>query len=396
MKKEDKPKVVKSHDVNIDKEYMQWLGELKARYRSAQAKAAVRINAEQLVFNWELGRDLVVKKAEQRWGAGVVEQVSLDLQAAFPESKGFSTTNLWYMKQWYLFYSEAAEKLQQAVGELPTQKLPQPVGELDKEKVPQAAGEIEEAGVPFPSIFAFIPWGHHREILSKSKSIEEAVFYILKTIAGNWSRDTLLNCIKADLYHTQGGAITNFSEQLPSPQSELAQAITKDTYDFGFVSLAEGYKEEALETELESQLTRFLLELGTGFAYLGRQKQIVVAGKSRKLDMLFFHIPLNCYVVVELKAVPFQPEFAGKLNFYVSAVDDLIKTPTQNPTIGLLICSNKDETEVQYAFRNLQTPIGVASYDNVQIKQIEAQLPSVEELKKRIRLLEEELAAKKR
>ena len=335
-------------------------------------------------------------KAEQRWGAGVVEQVSLDLQAAFPESKGFSTTNLWYMKQWYLFYSEAAEKLQQAVGELPTQKLPQPVGELDKEKVPQAAGEIEEAGVPFPSIFAFIPWGHHREILSKSKSIEEAVFYILKTIAGNWSRDTLLNCIKADLYHTQGGAITNFSEQLPSPQSELAQAITKDTYDFGFVSLAEGYKEEALETELESQLTRFLLELGTGFAYLGRQKQIVVAGKSRKLDMLFFHIPLNCYVVVELKAVPFQPEFAGKLNFYVSAVDDLIKTPTQNPTIGLLICSNKDETEVQYAFRNLQTPIGVASYDNVQIKQIEAQLPSVEELKKRIRLLEEELAAKKR
>ena len=396
MKKEDKPKVVKSHDVNIDKEYMQWLGELKARYRSAQAKAAVRINAEQLVFNWELGRDLVVKKAEQRWGAGVVEQVSLDLQAAFPESKGFSTTNLWYMKQWYLFYSEAAEKLQQAVGELPEQKLPQPVGELDKEKVPQAAGEIEEAGVPFPSIFAFIPWGHHREILSKSKTIEEAVFYILKTIAGNWSRDTLLNCIKADLYHTQGGAITNFSEQLPSPQSELAQAITKDTYDFGFVSLAEGYKEEALETELESQLTRFLLELGTGFAYLGRQKQIVVAGKTRKLDMLFFHIPLNCYVVVELKAVPFQPEFAGKLNFYVSAVDDLIKTPTQNPTIGLLICSNKDETEVQYAFRNLQTPIGVASYDNVQIKQIEAQLPSVEELKKRIRLLEEELAAKKR
>ena len=396
MKKEDKPKVVKSHDVNIDKEYMQWLGELKARYRSAQAKAAVRINAEQLVFNWELGRDLVVKKAEQRWGAGVVEQVSLDLQAAFPESKGFSTTNLWYMKQWYLFYSEAAEKLQQAVGELPKQKLPQPVGELDKEKVPQAAGEIEEAGVPFPSIFAFIPWGHHREILSKSKTIEEAVFYILKTIAGNWSRDTLLNCIKADLYHTQGGAITNFSEQLPSPQSELAQAITKDTYDFGFVSLAEGYKEEALETELESQLTRFLLELGTGFAYLGRQKQIVVAGKTRKLDMLFFHIPLNCYVVVELKAVPFQPEFAGKLNFYVSAVDDLIKTPTQNPTIGLLICSNKDETEVQYAFRNLQTPIGVASYDNVQIKQIEAQLPSVEELKKRIRLLEEELAAKKR
>ena len=146
---------------------------------------------------------------------------------------------------------------------------------------------------------------------------------------------------------------------------------------------------------METQLTRFLLELGTGFAYLGRQKQIVVAGKTRKLDMLFFHIPLNCYVVVELKTVPFEPEFAGKLNFYVSAVDDLIKTEPQNPTIGLLICSNKDETEVRYAFRGVQTPIGVASYDNVQIKKIEEQLPSVEELKKRIRLLEEELALKK-
>ena len=390
--------VVKIHDVNVDQEYVQWIAELKVRYRSAQSKAAVRVNAEQLMFNWELGRDLVLKKAEQRWGSGVVEQVSLDLQAAFPESKGFSTTNLWYMKQWYTFYSGASEKLAQLGRELPQKKLQQLGGEFqvveneNNIKLHQAGGEI---GIAFPSVFAYVPWRHHVEIVAKSKSIEEALFYILKTIEGNWSRDTLVNCIKADLYHTQGGAITNFSEQLPSPQSQLAQAITKDTYDFGFVSLAEGYKEEALETELETQLTRFLLELGTGFAYLGRQKQIVVAGKTRKLDMLFFHIPLNCYVVVELKTVPFEPEFAGKLNFYVSAVDDLIKTEAQNPTIGLLICSNKDETEVRYAFRGVQTPIGVASYDNVQIKKIEEQLPSVEELKKRIRLLEEELALKK-
>ena len=394
----NKPMVVKIHDVNVDQEYVQWIAELKVRYRSAQSKAAVRVNAEQLMFNWELGRDLVLKKAEQRWGSGVVEQVSLDLQAAFPESKGFSTTNLWYMKQWYTFYSGASERLAQLGRELPQKKLQQLGGEFqvvenDKNtKLHQTGGEI---GIAFPSVFAYVPWRHHVEIVAKSKSIEEALFYILKTVEGNWSRDTLVNCIKADLYHTQGGAITNFSEQLPSPQSQLAQAITKDTYDFGFVSLAEGYKEEALETELETQLTRFLLELGTGFAYLGRQKQIVVAGKTRKLDMLFFHIPLNCYVVVELKTVPFEPEFAGKLNFYVSAVDDLIKTEAQNPTIGLLICSNKDETEVRYAFRGVQTPIGVASYDNVQIKKIEEQLPSVEELKKRIRLLEEELALKK-
>lgn len=394
----NKPMVVKIHDVNVDQEYVQWIAELKVRYRSAQSKAAVRVNAEQLMFNWELGRDLVLKKAEQRWGSGVVEQVSLDLQAAFPESKGFSTTNLWYMKQWYTFYSGASERLAQLGRELPQKKLQQLGGEIQvvenekNTKLHQTGGEI---GIAFPSVFAYVPWRHHVEIVAKSKSIEEALFYILKTIEGNWSRDTLVNCIKADLYHTQGGAITNFSEQLPSPQSQLAQAITKDTYDFGFVSLAEGYKEEALETELETQLTRFLLELGTGFAYLGRQKQIVVAGKTRKLDMLFFHIPLNCYVVVELKTVPFEPEFAGKLNFYVSAVDDLIKTEPQNPTIGLLICSNKDETEVRYAFRGVQTPIGVASYDNVQIKKIEEQLPSVEELKKRIRLLEEELALKK-
>ena len=357
-----------------------------------------------MLFNWQLGRDLVQQKAEARWGSGVVEQVSLDLQAAFPESKGFSTTNLWFMKQWYLFYSRDTEKLAQVGRELSSVKLPQLVGELQSVenktdiKLPQLGGELQiistNDGIAFPELFALIPWGHHREIIAKCKTVEEALFYVSKSAAQNWSRATLMNCIKSDLDHTSGGAVTNFADRLPSPHSELAQAITKDTYDFGFLTLGEGYQEEALETELEKQLTRFLLELGTGFSYLGRQKQIVIAGKTRKLDMLFFHIPLNCYVVVELKAVPFQPEFAGKLNFYVNAVDDLIKTEMQNPTIGLLICSNKDETEVQYAFRGVQTPMGVASYNNVQIREIQEQLPSVEELKKRIRLLEEELAAK--
>lgn len=385
------PKVVKIHDVKIDQEYMQWLGEIKARYHNAQIKAAVKVNAEQLSFNWQLGRDLVMRKAEERWGSGIVEQVSLDLQAAFPESKGFSATNLWRMKQWYQFYAQNSEKLAQLVGEL------QAIDNKMVTKLAQLGREIHGLSisdtnlVPFPDLFALVPWGHHIAIVTKSKSIEEAIFYIAKTISGNWSRSTLENCLKSDPYHTSGGAITNYAKKLPSPQSELAQAITKDTYDFGFLSLDEGYKEEALETELEKHLTRFLLELGSGFAYLGRQKQIIVAGKTRTLDMLFFHIPLNCYIVVELKAVPFQPEFAGKLNFYVSAVDNLIKTPAQNPTIGLLICSNKDETEVQYAFRGVQTPMGVASYDNVQVKKIQEQLPSIEELKKRIKLLEEEL-----
>lgn len=381
--KNEKPRVVKIHDVQIDSNYAQWLNEIKSRYRSAQIKAAVKVNAEQLIFNWQLGRDLVTRKAEEQWGSGVVEQLSMDLQAAFPESKGFSTTNLWRMKQWYEFYSS----------EIAQQKLPQLVGELKQSenqpniKLSQVVGESQHTD--FPPLFASVPWGHHAEIIAKCKTIEEALFYVKKCAAEGWSRNTLMNCIKGHYYENLGGAITNFADKLPSPQSELAQAITKDTYDFGFISLEEGYKEEALETELEKQLTRFLLELGTGFAYMGRQKQLIIAGKTRKLDMLFFHIPLNCYVVIELKAVPFQPEFAGKLNFYVNAVDDIIKTPAQNPTIGLLICSNKDETEVQYAFNGITTPMGVASYDNV--KRLQEQLPSVEELKARIRLLEKEL-----
>lgn len=193
-----------------------------------------------------------------------------------------------------------------------------------------------------------------------------------------------MQCIKADLYHTSGNAVTNFSETFSPDKSELIQAITKDTYDFGFLTLDEGYKEEALETELEQNLTHFLLELGTGFAYLGRQKQIIVGGKTRKLDMLFFHIKLNCYVVIELKAVPFQPEFIGKLNYYVNVVDDLIKTPGQNPTIGLLICSDKDSTDVRYAIKGFNTPLGVSSYNNIQLKEIQSQLPTVEELKNRL------------
>ena len=387
---EDAPKVVRIHDVKIDKEYAHWLGEVKSRYRVAQIKASVRVHAEQLQFNWQLGRDLVVRKAEERWGAGIVEQVSLDLQAAFPEAKGFSVSNLWFMKKWYLFYAGSNEKLYQLGRELKTSEKHRIT------KLQQLARELKHPdsnlleGTDIPPLFALVPWWHHVVIISKCKSIDEALFYVVNTAAEGWSRKTLMNCIKADYYHTSGGAITNFSETLPSPQSDLAQAITKDTYDFGFLTLKKGYEEEDLETELEKHLTRFLLELGTGFAYLGRQKQIIVAGKTRRLDMLFFHIPLNCYIVVELKAVPFQPEFAGKLNFYVNAVDDLIKTVSQNPTIGLLICSNKDKTEVQYSFRGVQTPMGVASYDNVQVKMIQDLLPSVEELQKRIRLLEEE------
>lgn len=206
------------------------------------------------------------------------------------------------------------------------------------------------------------------------------------TVEESWSRSTLTHCIKANLYKTQGKAVANFTLTLPTPQAELAQEITKENYNFGFLTLPKKYNEEQLENALCEQMTRFLLELGKGVAFVGRQKELVVAGHSRRIDLLFYHIHLRCYIVVELKAVPFQPEFAGKLNFYVNSVNHLMKTPDDNPTIGLLICSDMNTTEVQWSFENLNTPIGVATYSNVQIEELKRQLPTVEELQARIKI----------
>ena len=405
---ETKPHFASSQNVHIDEAYVSWIEELKGRYKKAQIKSAVKVNSEQLLFNWQLGRDLVVRRAEEHWGAGVVEQVSLDLKAAFPKAKGFSARNLWNMKKWYIFYSsnKTNQKLQQLVAELQTSdnkqktKLQQLVAELQtsdnkqKTKLQQLGAEIQEAefndelGLAFPLAFSFVPWGHHIEITTKCKDIDEALFYIQQTINEGWSRNTLDNCLRADLYHTQGGAISNFSDYLTPEQSKLAQEITKDTYDFGFIELPKQYAEEELEDELEKNITRFLLELGTGFAFIGRQKEIIVAGKTRRIDMLFYHIHLRSYIVCELKAKPFEPEFAGKLNFYVNAVDELLKTDDDNPTIGLLICKDKNQTEVKWAFKGISTPMGVASYDKVRIKKIREALPSEEDLSRQLQLFE--------
>lgn len=389
--------VVRSHDVTLNEDYVKWISDVKKRFRSAQIKAAVKVNSEQLLFNWQLGRDLVTRRAEEKWGAGIVEQVSLDLQNEFPQTKGFGTTNLWNMKKWYLFYSRDIEKVQQLVGlfeksatvsSIKLQQLGTEISE-DTEKLQQDDGELA-----FPSLFAYVPWGHHVEIISKCKDVKEALFYVQETIAEGWSRSVLQNYMNADLYKTSGKAVTNYTEKLPDKQGQLANEIIKDNYDFGFVSLPAEYDETALEDELEKNITRFLLELGTGFGFIGRQKEIIIAGKSRKIDMLFYHAKLHCYIVVELKVVPFEPEFAGKLNFYVNAVNELMKEPEDNPTIGLLICKGKNNTEVKWAFQGIETPMGVASYDNVKIKELEKQLPSAEEIQKRIDLAEKELLQK--
>lgn len=378
--------ITQSHDVILDKEYIHWVDELGSRYEKARARAVVKVNGEKLLWNWQTGRDLVMRKAEEKWGAGVVEQLSLDLQSRYPGEKGFGADNLWAMKRWYLFY---AEKLEQPVQELLN------IDNQSNERLNQLGNVIHEAnvveGVPFPELFAYVPWGHHVEIIKRCKSIEEAAFYLCRTIDQGWSRTVLQRYMKADLYHKQGGSMTNFSEFLPILQAGLAQEMTKENYDFGFISLPEGYKEEQLEDALCEQMTRFLLELGTGFAFVGRQKELVIAGHSRRIDLLFYHIHLHCYVVIELKTVAFQPEFAGKINFYVSAVDDLLKNDSDNPTIGLLICSDMNTTEVQYAFRGVNTPIGVSTYSDVQIEEMKKQLPTVEQLQERIKLLEFEL-----
>lgn len=386
--------MVSSHDIHIDAEYAEWIAELKHRYRSAQVKAAVRVNAEKLLFNWQLGRDLVQKKAEERWGAGVVEQVSLDLKREFPNAGGFSTSNLWFMKRWYLFYTQGDSQILEQAGKelqlLKSQhktKLYQIGKELDGEK-------LYQDGKEFPLPFALVPWRHHIEILYRCKSIEEALFYIAKTIEQGLSRDALINCIKANLYEHQGNIPNNFADHLPNIQSKLVQEVLKENYDFGFATVEhEIYDESELEEALSQNITDLLLELGSGFAFLGRQQQLVVGGRTRKIDLLFYHIRLRCYIVCELKARPFEPEFAGKLNYYVNAVDELMKSDDDNPTIGLLVCSDMNKTDVQWSFHGISTPMGVATYNNIRIKDA---LPSQEQLAERVRLLQKELHETKR
>ena len=391
----EKPRMVVSHDIHLDDDYAAWIADVKRRYRSAQVKAAFKVNAEKLLFNWQLGRDLVKKKAEERWGAGVVEQVSLDLRREFPDENGFSVRNLWNMKKWFLFYSgnESSTILHQAVAELQSSEnltdtqLQQVVGELATEKLQQVVAEL-------PQPFVMVPWSHHIAIITKCKSIEEALFYIGKTIEQGLSRDALINCIKANLYEHQGKIVNNFSDHLPALQSKLVQEVLKENYDFGFATVNhEIYNEDELEEALAKNITAMLLEMGTGFGFMGRQREIIVGGRTRKIDLLFYHIRLRCYLVCELKAKPFEPEYAGKLNFYVNAVDELVKTDDDNPTIGLLICSDLNKTEVQWSLRGIETPMGVATYNNIRIKDM---LPTQEQLRERMELLQKELHETKR
>ena len=387
---DNNPQIIRVDDFRIDSDYLAWFSEIRQRYLSAQIKASVKVNTEKLRFNWSVGKDLVIRKAEEKWGSGVVAQLSFDLREAFPNDKGFGSTNLWAMKKWYLYFSakETREKLHQLGGELQA-KANQGVIKLHQ------FGAVLDNDVEFPSVLGLVPWRHQVNIVTKCKSVDEAIFYIRECIVEAWSRQTLDNALKANLYSKYGKAVSNFPEYLPEAQSRMAQEITKDNYDFGFITVPVNYKEEQLEAALEQNITRFLLELGTGFAFVGRQKELIVGNRTRRIDMLFYHIRLKAYVVVELKAKPFEPEYAGKLNYYINAVDELLKGPDDNSTIGLLICSDKDETDVRWAFKGVNTPMGVASYENVRIVHPSDFLPSTKELQARVRMIEEEIRMSK-
>jgi len=362
------------HTLLSDREYKAWLTGIKSKVRNAQLKAAVRVNSEMLLFYWELGADIVIKQVNAKWGDALIDQLGKDLSSEFPDIKGFSRTNLMYMKKWYLFYSQSNTIVQQPVAQLTANKF-----------VPQAVGQIQTAINLVNGIFQ-IPWGHNREIVTICKNVKEALFYVQNTIKYNWSRSVLVHQMESGLYKREGKAVNNFTLTLPKPQSDLAEQTLKDPYVFDFLSMTKKYDERDLENALVTHVTQFLLELGTGFAYIGRQVPLRVGKSDFYIDLLFYHTKLRCYVVIELKTTAFQPEFAGKLNFYLKAVDMQVRSEHDNPTLGIMICKKKDKIVAEYALSDIQKPIGISAYKLTHSlpKKFKPILPSIDQIEKEL------------
>ena len=356
----DKPHFVFRDGMTADRDYVQWIADIKNHYRNSQIKAAIKVNSALLEFYWSVGRDLAVLKAEERWGSGIVKQFALDMRNAFPDAKGFSYSNVKDMKRWYLFYYEQVIKGQQVVDPNDmTEKGHQPGGLIAAtEKSHQVGGLLE-----MPEIFGQVPWKHHVYIVSKSKSLDEALFYIDKVVVEGWSRSWLEDQIAHNLYRNQGSAITNFDNTLPAPQSQLAKELLKNEYNLSFITSENIKREKDLEEALVTNVTRFLLELGKGFAYVGRQMELRMDDETTFFpDLVFYHIPQKRYVIIELKAVKFEPEYAGKLNFYVTAADKLLKGDDDNESVGLIICKTAKRTIVEWSLQDIAKPLGVATY----------------------------------
>ncbi len=339
--------------VTSPENYGNWLAELKQLIKSAQQRATLSVNRELILLYWHIGHDILVRQQAQGWGAKIVDQLAKDLTAAFPDMKGFSRRNLLYMRSFAEQWSEV-EFVQQAVAQL--------------------------------------PWGHNILIITKCSSVAEARFYIEQTLEQGWSRDVLALQLKSNLFARAGKAVTNFSRTLPLPQSDLAQQTLKDPYTFDFMAMTAPFNERDVERQLTQHITQFLLELGKGFAFIGRQYHLEVAGNDYYIDLLFYHVTLKCYVVVELKNRKFIPEYAGKLNFYLSAVDSLLKRSDDQPTIGLLLCRDKNNIEVEFALRDMNKPMGVSEYTLVDAlpDNLKGALPTVEEIENDLQQMQQQ------
>ena len=367
-----------------DNSYNGWLKELKQRYLSQRLKASISVNTALLDFYWSLGCDIEAKQYANTYGSGFYKNLSKDLQRELPNSKGFSPTNLKYMVYFYRLYSSLFENRQHVVDDSTTQNILQPVDDFSPAipNSPQLADDFKE------TILFAIPWDHHRRIIDRCKNdVEKAIFFVEKTLANNWSRDVLLNWLDTDLYEREGKAITNFKTTLPIVQGDLAQQITKDPYNFDFLAMREKYDERDLEEALVTNVTKFLLELGKGFSYMGRQFRLTVGSQEFFPDLLFYNAHLHAYIVLELKVKSFKPEFLGQLSFYVSAINNQLKTDIDNPTIGLLICKDKDNVVAKYALDAYNQPMGISEYQLSKLfpKDFKSSLPTIEEIEKELK-----------
>jgi predicted nuclease of restriction endonuclease-like (RecB) superfamily len=358
----------------IDNAYKDWLIELKQKVRTAQLKAAIAVNTELILLYWELGK--MITEKQTAWGSKFLEQLSQDLRTEFPDMQGFSERNLKYCRQFYQFYYPS-------IGQQLVAQLEQPNQTND---TPQIVNPEDFNTLFRQQPVAQIPWGHNILIFSKSKSADEAEFYAGQTLQNGWSRNVLSLQINANLFQRQGKAIHNFQNTLPEITSDLAHQMIKDPYQFDFLALTDNYKERELENALVNNITNFLLELGSGFAYIGRQVPLMIGDQEYFIDLLFYHLKLRAYVVVELKTTDFIPEYAEKLSFYLSAANDLLKHPTDNPTIGLMICKNKNNIIAEYALKDINQPIGVSEYQLSKLfpEEFKSSLPTIEEIEKEL------------
>ena len=364
---------------NIEKiakdEYVEWIINLKKQINISQVKTALSVNSQLIFLYWDLGRQIFEKQEQAQWGSSFINQLSKDLKKEFPEMSGFSPTNLHYIRKFYKFYC-----LEFSVTEskpiLPQAEVEMQMPEIKEDTI------LPQAGVKFQNQnLLLIPWGHHKLIIDKCETVDQAFFYVDKTIENSWSRAVLEYQVETDLFKRTGNATSNFKLTLPALDSDLVNAVVKSEYYFEFLKMSEKVKETDLEKALIRHMAEFLTELGKGFAYMGRQYPIKVGSKEFKVDLLFYHTILRCYIVIELKVREFEPEFTGKLVFYVTAVDDYIKSVSDKPTIGILLCKDKDDVVVDCALKNLNSPVGVSKMKYTELsEEIKAVLPRIEDL----------------